>query len=129
MDITFPTSIYGWLAIMATITSGVLVIRRTDISALRSANDDLRRLLDDKQKLIDDLQSQLNALKIEVGKFRALLEEKDKRIDTLAKISIATSPELTAYMQDMKAFSSQVHEYMINSSRQFTEIATLIKKH
>ncbi len=121
---SFPTDLYGWLVLIGLLAAGYFVVRRTDIQALRNANIDLRSEIGDKQRQIDELLVQLNGFKEQLAKLTGILEEKDKRIDALSKVSIVqqSNPEVIAYMNDMKNFSNNVNQYMVNSTKMLTEI-------
>lgn len=127
VPLSLPATIYGWLALFASITTVVLFIRYNDIRSIRDANDELRKRLDDKDAIIKDLQAQLDVFRQELGKLRGILEEKDKRIDTLQSIRVAASPEMVTYMGDMRTFTSQAHEYIVASTKTLTEINSKLK--
>ncbi len=126
MNIPFslPTEIYGWLLLIAFIGAAYFIVRGTDIKSLRSANEDLRAEIGDKQRQLDELLAQLNGFKEQLAKLTGILEEKDKRIDALSKVSIIqqSNPEVVAYMNDMRNFANNVNQYMVASTKMMTEI-------
>ena len=119
---TLPTDIIGWVAIVSVIAGAYFVVRRSDITSIREAADDLRKRVDDKDKTIKELELSLQGFKEELAKLRGILEEKDKRIDALSKINIGTTPEMLAYMQDGRTFMTQMHNYMMKNNETLTEI-------
>lgn len=124
MDIPFqlPTTIYAWISVFTAIVVGVLFIRRSDIKGLHDDNDELRKRIDDKDGIIKDLQIQLNTFREELAKLRGMLEEKDKRIDALSHVNFAMPPEMTTYMQDVRNFMSQSHQWMLATTETLTEL-------
>lgn len=124
IPLMLPTNLYGWISIFTAIIVGVLFIRRNDIKNIKENADELRKEVADKQRLIADLQIQLNSLREELAKLRGILEEKDKRIDALSKVQITQhlNPEVVSYMADMRNFTSQVHTYMIDTSKILGEL-------
>lgn len=117
-----PNDLIGWLVLIGMISLAYFVVRRSDIQGIREANKDLRDRLDDKDKENKELQTQLNELKLELSKFRGILEEKDKRIDALSKVIVGTSPDMVTYMQDNRNFMNQQHEFMVNITKTLTEM-------
>lgn len=128
--IGLPSTIYGWMAVGAFIVSSVLYLRQNDIKALRSANTDLRDEIEDKQRQLTDLQDQIDKLKNLVDKLQTMLGEKEKRIDALENVKIVQmpSPDVSAYMSDMKQFATQAHQYMLDSSRTLAELNAKITR-
>lgn len=123
-----PDSAYGWIAIFAAIIAGVIFVRRSDIKSLREANDDLRKRLDDKDNENKDLTKRLDSFRRELDELKGSLKEKDKIIKDLRLVQITNSPEMTAYMQDMKTFKTQSHDFMINVTGVLQEIKAGLPK-
>lgn len=117
-----PDSAYGWIAVFSAIIAGVIFVRRSDIKSLREANDDLRKRLDDKDNENKDLTKRLDSFRRELDELKGSLKEKDKIIKDLRLVQITNSPEMTAYMQDMKTFVTQSHRFMVDVTKVLQEI-------
>lgn len=123
-ELPLPQGIYGWIAIAAFVFSAILFIKQNNIKQFKDANDELRKRVDDKDKELHDLQLQLNSFKEDLAGLKATIFEKDKQIAALSKVQVVqqSNPEVTAYMQDMRNFTTQVHQYMIDSTKTFEKI-------
>ena len=122
--LALPTNLYGWIGLIVVVLGAYFFVRRSDVNGLRSANDDLRKRIDDKDQQLRDLQTEITALAAKVDKMQAILTEKDKRINALENVQIvqSPSPEVTAYMSDMRNFTTQVHLFMVESSKILGEL-------
>lgn len=102
MDISFqlPTTIYGWIAIIAAIIAGFVLIRRNDIKAITENADQLRKILEDKVKQINDMQTQINHLQVEIDGLKKTNKTLEDLVLTALKQYFFENPKIATSLQE-----------------------------
>lgn len=115
------------IAVGAAVVYIVSQVRKADIKIISANNKNLT----DRVKILEDENTAktttISSLEAKVGLMEIALKKKDEIIDHLRTIQITNSPEMITYMAEMRTFETQVHTYMINSTKNDEEIKGLIK--
>lgn len=101
IPLQLPTTIYGWIAIAATIVAAAVWIRQQKIKSIIEANDELRKRLDDKDNEIVDLNKKI--------------DDQNKTIDDQNKTIAGMQEEIKAVQRSSKT----MQDLVVSALKQF----------
>lgn len=84
IPISFPTDIYGWIAVVAIVIAGIFFVRGRDIKRIRENAEDLRAIVDDKTKEIDSLRAEMKIMQVRIDE----LEKRNRTLEDLVIVSL-----------------------------------------